>query len=422
MADGTPSPSSTPLDSFALVAGVSGYRRIRTLPAVKDVEDVAAVLRDRALCGFAPSKVEVLREDAATRTALLDALERLVQTARPSSSVFVYFSGHGGRIQSGPAADCYLMPYEGAWASPDDLVQTALSGKVLSERLRAIPARRVTVVLDCCRAAGLVEPKGDDAPALDPRMPPDALAPLAEGRGRAVLAASRADGVSLAVEGRRDSVFTEHLVAGLRGAATGTGGVIRVCDLFHYVQQKVIAEFPDQRPVFKADLEENYALALYKGGEAPHVALPSPPDGCMYDAYVSYRREGSDRTWVEQTLVPRLEGLGLRLCLAQRNFRLGAPRIREMERAVQRSRYTLAVLSRQYLEGALEEFQMLLAQYQAVEAREPRFVPLMREECPLPLGIRMTERLDVSDGVFEDATLQRLAERLRESYRDNWSA
>jgi hypothetical protein len=44
---------------------------------------------------------------------------------------------------------------------------------------------------------------------------------------------------------------------------------------------------------------------------------------------------------------------------------------------------------------------------------------LLREACALPLGIRMTEQLDVSELAFEGATVQRLAERLREPYRLN---
>jgi hypothetical protein len=410
------------LDGFAVVASVSGYQRIRPLPPVSDAEDVAGALRNPAQCAYPPAQVEMLIEEAATRSAILGAIERVGRASRESSSVFVYFSGHGGQVTEGSLADCYLMPYEGTWRTPDDLARTAISGRELSDRLRAIVAKRVTVVLDCCRAAGLVEAKGPEESALDARIAPAALTALARGRGRAVLAASRADGSSFSVVGRRNSVFTQYLLEGLRGGANGTGGVIRVCDLFDFVQQKVTAELPEQHPVFKADLEENYPLALYRGGQSPPVQLPPSSDGCAYDAFVSYRRVVPDKTWVEQVLVPRLEALGLRICLAHRDFRLGAPRIREMERAVERSRYTLAVFTPRYLDGAFEDFQLLLGEHQAVETREPRLIPLMREECALPLGIRTTERLDVSDQEFEESTVQRLAQRLREAYRANYSA
>jgi hypothetical protein len=422
MTDEAGAARSVKLDGFAVVAGVSRYQRIRSLPDVSDASDVAGVLRDPTLCGYPAGQVDVLVEEQATRTAILDAIDRVARSAHEGSSVFVYFSGHGGQAAHGTTGDCYLMPFDGAWGTPDDLARTAISGTELSARLQRIDATRVTIVLDCCRAAGIAEPKGTADAAIDTRMTPWALAPLGHGRGRAVLAASRADGSSYSVEGRRNSVFTQYLLEGLRGAARGTGGVIRVCDLFDYVQQKVTAEFLDQRPVFKADLEENYPLALYRGGQPPPLTLPVARDGCAYDAFVSYRRVPPDRDWVEKVLVTGLEGRGLHLCLAHRDFRLGAPRIREMERAVEQSRYTVAVFSKQYLDGAIEEFQALLGQQQAVEGREPRFIPLMREDCLLPLGIRTTERLDVSEQEFEQATLDRLAQRLRELYRANFSA
>jgi hypothetical protein len=230
------------------------------------------------------------------------------------------------------------------------------------------------------------------------------------------LAASRADGFAYSTPGQRNSTFTRHLVEGLRGGAMGTGGVIRVCDLFDYVQRHVTAELPEQRPVFKAELEENYPLALYRGGSPPPFSLREATDASPYDAFVSYRRVSPDREWVERALVPKLEGLGLRLCLAHRDFRLGAPRIREMERAVQQSRYTLAVLSPLYVDGAFEDYQAVLAQHYALETRSPRFIPLVREPCSFPLGVRMTECLDVSDRELEEATLFRLAQRIREPY------
>lgn len=421
MTDGPRQVRPPGLDGFAVVIGVSAYQRIRSLPAVTDAVDIANVLRDASLCSYPPTQVDVLVDEQATRSAVLGALDRVAAAAQGGSSVFVYFSGHGGRATRGTPGDCYMMPYDGAWKTSDDLPRTAISGSELSDRLRRVAATSVTVVLDCCRAAGIADPTGADDVALDGGLTPGSVAALARGRGRAVLAASPEDGSSYVVEGRRNSVFTQYVIEGLRGAAVGTGGLIRVCDLFDYVQRKVSAEFSDQRPVFKADLEENYPLALYRGGQCPPLVLPQAADGCVYDAFVSYRRVPPDKEWVEKVLVKGLEKRGLRLCLAHRDFRLGAPRIREMERAVERSRYTVAFFSRLYLDGAFEDFQALLAQQQAVEMREPRFIPLMRDDCSLPLGIRMTERLDVSDDELAEATLDWLTQRLREPYRPNFS-
>ncbi|HEU4404121.1 MAG TPA: TIR domain-containing protein [Polyangiaceae bacterium] len=402
--------------AHALTVGVSSYRYVRPLPRTFDAEDVAALLRDPQAGAYPPEQVHSLVEGEATKAGLLTALDELAARVPEDGTALVYFSGHGGR-SAGGGSECYLLPVEAQGESDAALAETAISARQLGERLRAIRAVRLTVVLDCCRAAGIADVKDAEPFALDGTLAPGALTALAKGRGRAVLAGSRVDGFAFVRPGERHGVFTRHLLEGLRGAAGGVGGVVRVCDLFHYVQQKVAAEVPGQRPVFKAELEENYPLALFRGGATPPVVLPASGDAFRYDAFISYRREEPDRNWVEKRLVPRLEGFGLRLCLEKRDFRLGASRLREMERAVAESRYTLAVLSPVYLGGSFEDFEALLAQHQATEERAPRFVPLLREDCGPRLGIRAVLSLDMRDEEEFEANVARLALQLREPLR-----
>jgi len=220
--------------------------------------------------------------------------------------------------------------------------------------------------------------------------------------------------------GDRDSTMTGYLIDGLRGAASGVGGVIRICDLFHYVQQHVAAEPLGQHPVFKAELEENYPIARARTPAAAAVAMavPPAPDGLGYDVFLSYaRRDPEIRAWVERVLVPFLESCGIRICLEHRDFALGRPRLREMERAVTDSRYTLAVLSPSYVEDGFTEFQSLIAQHLALETREPRLIPLLRRACRLELGTRMTSLLDLTRDEEVPAGLERLALALREPPR-----
>ena len=82
------------------------------------------------------------------------------------------------------------------------------------------------------------------------------------------------------------------------------------------------------------------------GGKGVQAPPPAPPagDGFAYDVFLSYRDQDPDKTWARKTLLPRLEQDGLKV-IEQRRFRLGAPIVKEMERAVMQSRYTLSVLS-----------------------------------------------------------------------------
>ena len=394
-------------DAHAVVIGISAYQRASRLPATQDAQDVAEALRDPACGGYPPAAVRLLVDADATRAAILDALDALARDTRPGSTVFLYYSGHGAAA----GGDTYfLLPVDAEGGTRDNLARTAISNRELTEKLRAIPAARITVVLDCCRAADLAEPdlSADLAPAI---------APLAEGRGRAVLAASRATESSYVMPRARDSEFTGYLLEGLRGAASGVGGVIRVCDLFHYVQQRLVGA-PGQHPVFRAELEENYPIARLLGGALVPLSLPEAPDVRTWDAFVSYCQDDpDDRAWVRKVLVPYLEGLGLVLCLERRDLRLGAPRLQEVERAVTRSRYTIAVLTPAYLAGPYDELEARIASHVAILGREPRFIPVMRRPCTLSLATHMTELLDLSDDAEAPAGLARLALALRQPPR-----
>jgi hypothetical protein len=395
------------------VIGISRYLHVPELRATQDAQDIAAVLRDPACCGYPPAAVKTLLDGEATRAAILAALDALAHDTGEASTVFIYYSGHGARAASAAGTSSYyLVPVDATAASHDELEQTAISNAELSARLRAIPAGRLTVVLDCCRAADLA----------DPRLA-EAVAPLAQGRGRAVLAASRATGSAFEMPGQRDSAMTGCLLEGLRGAASGVGGVIRICDLFHYVQQKVAAQPVDQHPVFKAELEENYPIAALRGGAALAFAVPAAPDDAAYDAFLSYCHDDpDDRAWVSDAVVPYLEGLGLRLCLERRDFRLGASRVDETDRAVTTSRYTVAVFTPAYLASAFDDYDSLLATHVAIESRAPRLIPLLRRRCELAPHTRMTEALDVSRDAEVPSALQRLAVALRQPPRPRLGA
>ena len=58
--------------------------------------------------GYQAAHAELLLDDAATRRTFVNALHRLAERTDDRSSVLVYLSSHGGRIDSGPHAGEYL--------------------------------------------------------------------------------------------------------------------------------------------------------------------------------------------------------------------------------------------------------------------------------------------------------------------------
>ena len=69
---------------------------------------------------------------------------------------------------------------------------------------------------------------------------------------------------------------SSHEVANQRNSypIIGSENFTSLCNAQYLaVQEKVVADQPNQRPVLKVELEENYPIVLYRGGKAP--ASPS---------------------------------------------------------------------------------------------------------------------------------------------------
>jgi hypothetical protein len=402
----------------ALVIGIADYQHINRLPqtVTKDAQDIYNLLIDQQHCGYSPNNVQLLLDSQATQEAILRALDNLAKHSNQDSTVFFYISSHGGRIESGPHSGEYLLPVDTVYDSDQTIAQTAISDAEFTNALRTIPARKVVVIFDCCHSGGIGQPKVATAPLLKSGLSEHHYEVLQTGRGRVILASSRSTEFSYVLPGEDNSLFTQHLLNGLRGGVPGPGGVIRIFDLFHYVQPRVTSEQANQHPIFKAELEENFPVALYLGGKAPAPIPAIPVAGdFVYDVFVSYRQQEPDKTWVRKTLLPRLEANELRACIDYRDFRLGAPLIKEMERAIEQSRYTLAVLSPAYLRSNFTELENILAEHLGLELSQRRLLAVMHEECTPRLGLRARLWLDMTDEDEFEINVARLVYELQQA-------
>jgi len=132
-----------------------------------------------------------------------------------------------------------------------------------------------------------------------------------------------------------------------------------------------------------------------------------------YDAFISYRHGEPDRSWVRQVLGPALEARALHICIDYRCFRVAAPIVLEMERAVVQSRYTIAVMTPPYLESSFVELENVLADHLGLELRQRRLIAVMREHCVPPLRIRARVFLDMTDDTMLEKSLVTLADVIR---------
>ena len=402
-------------NAHALVIGIAEYHHINTLPRVQDAQHIADLLIDPNYCGFPIDNVKLLLDGQATQTALRQGLGDLAGRSHADSTVLIFFSGHGGRIESGPHAGQYLLPVDTVYPSVEDLARTAISGAEFTAALNAIPARKVVVIFDCCHAGGIGQPRDLAAPQLKAGLSESYYdEALKAGRGRVILASSRSTEYSYVFPGAEYGLFTEHLLGGLRGGVASDDGLIRIFDLFEYLQPRVTQAHPRQHPIFKAELEENFPVALYRGGARGTV--PQAGEGFRYDAYISYVDREPDSTYVWDTLVPRLEQAGLKIAVSNDSQDPGVARVVGVERGIRESKRTVVVLSEAYLADHMADFENVLGQTMGVQEGTFRLLPVKIApigEGRLPTRLGMLATLDLTHPRRAEREFERLVKALQ---------
>ncbi|XP_030839961.1 toll-like receptor 3 [Strongylocentrotus purpuratus] len=94
----------------------------------------------------------------------------------------------------------------------------------------------------------------------------------------------------------------------------------------------------------------NYCFNLVNARRRKYQRIKGEDLPFLYDAFVSFSHK--DEEWVDNELVRHLEGdSGLRLCLHKRDFILGRKILDSIIEAVDSSRFTLCILSANYLDS-----------------------------------------------------------------------
>ncbi len=251
----------------ALIVGVGA-----DLPnTVDDAVGLAGILRDPERCAYPSGQVQLLTGANANKDAILGALDALANLADPEATVVFYYSGHGYEVATAIGQAYFLLPYG---YNLGQLPQSCINGKELTDRLAAIPAKKLLVLLDCCHAGGIEESKAPGAQFAKAPLPPEARDLLAQGSGRVVIASSKADELSYA--GRPYSTFTLALIEALAGrGASRQDGYVRVADLAMYASEMVPKRTSErQHPILNFDQADNFLLAYYAAGDTQPKGLP----------------------------------------------------------------------------------------------------------------------------------------------------
>ena len=130
----------------ALVIGINQYPApLPTLQtAVNDARAIAHILQERF--GF---EVELLLDQNATRSNILNTLNKYRRVLKENDSLLIYYAGHG---DSDPDADkAYWLPVDAA----EDSSSNWIISDELTTDIRVQPARHVLIISDSCYSGGL---------------------------------------------------------------------------------------------------------------------------------------------------------------------------------------------------------------------------------------------------------------------------
>jgi hypothetical protein len=136
-----------------------------------------------------------------------------------------------------------------------------------------------------------------------------------------------------------------------------------------------------------------------------------------YDFFVSYRHHEPDKSWVRKILVPNLEKKGLRAFIDYRDFQLGAPLVTEMARAVEESRFTVAIITDAYIQSKFTELENVMAKQLGLEKSHVRLIGIIRDPQldvdKVRLDIRSTLMLDMTDDDEFDVLIEKLVDAIQ---------
>ena len=264
-------------NKHALIIGVdhdpNPHPHYQLWGCVNDARLIRQVLTEHF--SFPDSGIVSLHDEAASRQAILDAMQRLVDTVAADDVVFFHFSGHGSRRtaaagEDGSGKDSTIMPSD---SGRDPLPNLDIVDQEINQWLQRLSAktRSVSLLFDCCHSgtitrdpfAARVRAAPDDSRSLAAMgVDPAAVPRVAKARGTGEAGWLALSDAYVVMSGCRDDEYasefsdqrggetirngalTYHLVGALLEARPGT----TFRDVFEIAHARVNTQFPAQNP------------------------------------------------------------------------------------------------------------------------------------------------------------------------------
>ena len=291
---------------IALLVGVGDYGAgLKSLRCPKNgVAAMQSVLQDPEIGGFDEVISLVNPGVGKMRSRICEVFAQLTK----QDLILFYFTGHGLKDMTG---EFFLTTTQTQlFDNGRPNAGTAIEANFLKREIGNSLAERKVIILDCCFGAafagGFLAMNGDSV---------DLEAHLG-GKGWCLLTASTSSRYALEPAKNNLSVYTRHLVEGLKtgGAAVNNQALITVRHWHEYVKQRVVAEVPAMEP------------AIFSGQQGYEIAIAR----VKIDRAKQYRRQ------VESKIRNGIVGPAARAILLQwqRHCQLSSAEAEEIEQAV----------------------------------------------------------------------------------------
>ncbi|EJH2658839.1 caspase family protein [Salmonella enterica] len=217
-------------NSRALVIGINKYKNVSPLSyAVNDAIEIRDLLISEF--GFIEDNISLLIDEKASKDNILRSFARLTRDdVELDERIFIFYAGHG-ETRSGIHGEVgFLIPYD---AIVEEL-STFIRWDELTKNAELIRAKHILFIMDACYG-GLALTRGIGPGST--RFLNDMMLRYS----RQVLTAGKADETVADSGGPlpNHSVFTGHLIEGLKGKAVTENGVLTANGLMTYVYNKV---------------------------------------------------------------------------------------------------------------------------------------------------------------------------------------
>ena len=112
----------------------------------------------------------------------------------------------------------------------------------------------------------------------------------------------------------------------------------------------------------------------------------------LYDIFISY--SSNDSEWVHNTLKEALSNHGFKV-LTDKEFKGGSMSIEEMARAIENTRHTVAVMTPSFFNSDWTKLETAMVQTLDPGAAERKLVPILKEQCNIPLRLKVLHHRDL---------------------------